>query len=363
LEEGRRGLAGNELTPPVDPTSPYDAKARIYGLADPADIIAERGQVERAFFQALGVAPSDGHRLTISQSSGWFDYVATGELWDRPTAPTLPDQAAALKAAEGVLGAIQGKCSVANAAWPERLQDIALLPPVGLLRRAGLYAVQRPEANGWDHWLYRAEPQLLLDGGAITRAGVFGAQVEVRIGHLGQVIDIRSRWRPLSGERILTDFRPFRSDDPQGQSGEKQPPLINFLLEGDGIPQYYLAPYYFQTDGHDINMTSASNWSLTVDVGRTRQQQERMTLTALAQGGSGDYLYNWAMYSVEDFAEGLRELGTGVSEVVSTGDGRANASSVELDNGHAIILLNVKDKATGAFKHHQQQIFSSAFLS
>lgn len=345
----------------MDPPSPYDAKARIYGLADPADILAEQSQVERAFFQALGVALSDAHQLTISRSSGWFDYVATGELWERPTPPTLPDQATAVKVAEEVLSAIQGKCSVANGAWPGRLQDIALLPPVGLLRRAGLHAVQRPDGNGWDHWLYRAEPQLLLDGGAITRAGVYGAQVEVRIGHLGRVIDIRSRWRPLSGERILTDFSPFRAgDDPQAQ---KQPPLINFLLEGDGIPQYYLAPYYFQTDGHDIAMTSASNWSLTVDVGRTQQQETGMTLTALAQGGSGDYLYNWAKYSLEDFAEGLQELGSGAAEVVDSEDGRANASSIELENGHAIILLNVKDKATGAFKHHQQQIFSSVFPS
>ena len=67
----------------------------------------------------------------------------------------------------------------------------------------------RPDGSAWDHWLYSAEPQLALDGGSKTRAGVFGAQIEVRIGQEGQPIGVCSRWTPLSGERKFTDLRHF----------------------------------------------------------------------------------------------------------------------------------------------------------
>jgi hypothetical protein len=351
----------------VTSSSPYDEKMRIHALADPARIFSARQTITRAVLEALQVTASDRHGVTLSESSGWLDYAAEGELWDRVAPPALPDKAAALKAAEGAIRQIDKACSAMNPQWPQSLQEVALLPPVGLLRRAELVAVPRPNGSAWDHWLYRAEPQLLLDGGAIRRAGVYGAQLEVRIGHLGQVIGVRSRWRPLAGERLMAEPSEFVEQE-EGGSGDdeheqKQPPIVNFLLEGDGLPQHYLAPYYFQTDGHDIVMSSASNWSLTLDIGRTRQDEERMTLTALAQGGSGDYLYNWAIYSLADFDEGFRELGGGRVEAVQSRDGKAAASSIDVDNGHGIVMVNVRDRATGAFKHFQQQIYSSAFVS
>jgi hypothetical protein len=88
-----------------------------------------------------------------------------------------------------------------------------------------------------------------------------------------------------------------------------------------------------------------------------------MSLTALAQGGSGDYLYNWAVYSTADIEAGFRELGSGHLQAVDSANGRASASSLELDNGYYIVMVNVKDRATGAFKHHQQQVFSNTFAA
>ena len=85
-----------------------------------------------------------------------------------------------------------------------------------------------------------------------------------------------------------------------------------------------------------------------------------MTLTALAQGGSGRYRYRWACYALAS-SEGIRELGAGRSAQVATVTGDATASSVELENGYYVVLVNVKDLATGAFKHHQQQVFASPF--
>jgi hypothetical protein len=359
-------LATDQLTPVV-PATNWDQKARIYALADPAVIFKASDFIERCVYAALQVAPSSRHRLDISESSGWLSYEADGELWNRIVPPALPTQAEAVKAAEGALSKLARSCSDANPDWPEPLRGISLLPPVNLLGRIGARAVARPDGSAWDHWIYRAEPRLQVDGGATTTVGVFGAQVEVRIGHLGQVVGIRSRWRPTSGERKLVDFVAFPTPAGDGTSGagntEQPPPIVNFLLEGDGIPQYYLAPYYFSTDGNDIRMSSASQWSLTVDIGRTAQDDSQMTLTALAQGGSGNYRYNWAVYSLTDLTTGYRELGSGRSDTVDSLDGRATTSSLQIENGHYIVMLNVKDLATGAFKHLQQQIFSSVFRS
>jgi hypothetical protein len=359
-------VAAGELMPLTAGASgsSYDGKARIYAFANPVVIAQQSDAIQRAVFEALQVQPSSRQRFTLSESSGWFEYLAVEELWDRKAPPALPEQADALKAAEAALAAIEQKCSGANKAWPDALRGVQLLPPVNMIRRAGLHAVARPDSSAWDHWLYRGEPQLLLDGGALTRAAVFGAQVEVRIGHKGQVIHVRSRWRPLSGERILADMTSLPETASNANSnggGDRPASILNFLLEGDDVPQYYLAPYYFLTDGDDVTTVSASPWSLTADIGRTGQGESQVTLTALAQGGSGDYLYNWAVYSPIDIAEGIRELGPGRSDIVETEGGQARTSAIDLDNGLYVAMLNIKDRATGAFKHHRQTVFSSPF--
>jgi hypothetical protein len=345
--------------------SNYDNKIRLYALADPRALVEENDAIAKFVFEVLQVSPSTRRRVNISPSSGWLDYTALDELWERSAPPALPSQTVALKAAEGLLTRLEQKCSDANRAWPERLRGISLLPPVGQLRRIGLNAVMRPDGSTWDHWLYRAEPQLTLDGGSKTRAGVFGAQIEVRIGQGGQPIGVHSRWTPLSGERKFTDLSPFRpspGDEGSDTTGNSDP-IIKYLLQGAGIPQYYLAPYYFGGDNSDPNMSSASPYSLTVDIVRTKQSKGRMTLAALARGGSGDYLYNWALCSLTRVEKGVREIGRGNSQTIDSIDGRTTLNSIEVGNGSYVVLLNVQDRATGAFKHQQQQIFSSPFPS
>lgn len=256
---------------------------------------------------------------------------------------------------------VEQKCSDANPAWPEGLRGMALLPPVANLKRASLQLVARPDGRGADHWLYRAEPRLVLDGAGRTTAGVFGAEVEVRIGHMGRLISLRSRWTPISGEKILTTLSPYREmEDMQGQ-GEAVP-FINYVLDGEGAPQFYLAPYYFASDGHDIAVSSASPFSLTVDVARIAQTRRDLTLVALVSGGSGAYLYNWATYSLLAIEKGIREIGPGETIRIESDDGEADASRITIDNTPCVVLLNVKDSKTGAFKHCQQQVFPSPYL-
>jgi hypothetical protein len=347
----------------------YDSKVWLYALADPTIFAEQANLIERFVCEALNVPRSARRPVSISPSSGWFDYVALDELWERRTPPALPDAATALAAAEGALARIEQKCSDANRQWPSSLRGLRLLPPVGMLRRVSLEAVPRPDGLTLDHWLYRAEPRLTLDGSGSNRVGVYGAAIEVRVGHQAQPISVCSRWTPLSGEKMYTDLTPFRALVADASStaanpgdATASPPFVSYLLEGDGVPQFYLAPYYVQLEDHGATLSSASPYSLTLDLARTGQSESRMTLAAVALGGSGRYVYNWARYSIGAIEEGIREIGPGQHREVATVEGRVNGSSIEIDNGAYIVLLNVKDTQTGAFKHHQQQVVASTIL-
>jgi hypothetical protein len=343
--------------------SPYDDQVRLYALANTTSFVEQSENIKRLVFQALRVSPSERRRVNISPGSGWLEYTALDEVWNRRSPPALPDKPEAQKAAEDLLNRLEQLCSDANSAWPTTLRGKALLPPVNLLRRSSLQAIPRPDGSAFDHWLYRAQPQLMLDGGSKTRAPVFGAQVEVRIGHMAQPISVRSRWTPLAAEPKLTPLSPYQpAPDDEGDNTNSNEPILAFLLEGAGVPQFYLAPYYFRIDEHGATAVSASRFSLTVDIANAKQDERRTTVTALARGGSGDYLYTWAAYSYNRIHDGLRLIGSGRQEAVKSREGPAVTSSIELDNGAYIVLLNAKDRATGAFKHQQSQIFSGPIL-
>lgn len=360
------------------PSTDFAGQVYIYALADPADFVREVDAITRFVGAALQTQPSATNLIALRPGSGWFDFTATEELWERSAPPFLPEAPAAKAAAEAMLRAVEKACSDANPAWPKRLKGKALLPPTATMKAVSLDLVARPDGRGFDHWLYRAEPQLVLDGGRRQTAGVFGAEIEVRIGHMGRIIGLHSRWTPLSGEKILAPLSPYAAeDDGHGEgeqrahaaggehahAGEEQAPLVNYVLDGDGVPQFYLAPYYFASQGgHHFGVSSASPYSLTVDFARIDQTRRNLTLVARASGGSGDYLYNWASYSLLAMEDGVREIGPGERVRIDTAAGKADVSLIVLDNTPCVVLVNVKDSRTGAFKHRQHQVFPSPWL-
>jgi hypothetical protein len=338
----------------------YDSKYRIYALANVALFLDQLDVIQRLVLGALHVSVSPRRRVSISPAGGWFDYNNLDELWNRRSPPALPSKDEAVKAAEDILSRIEKACSDANPDWPKTLRGRALLPPVNLLQRVTCDARVRPDGSAWDHWLYRAQPRLPLDGGSTTRVPVFGSQVEVRIGHRGMPVSVCSRWTPLAQAQKLVDRSPYVARaDGEPATANKPDPLLAFLLEGEAVPQFYLAPYYFDIDTHGASGVSASPYSLTVDVAPTKVNAETTIVAALAQGGSGDYIYNWARYSMSRYEEPLRVLGPGRTHSVVSAGARATAASIELESGACIVVVNVKDRATGAFKHQAAQIYPS----
>jgi hypothetical protein len=97
-----------------------------------------------------------------------------------------------------------------------------------------------------------------------------------------------------------------------------------------------------------------------VSLGLAADADGTTVVTGLVFGGTGKYAFNWAMYSLGDpWNPGLRELGLGDRGQVRSVEGAAiEISTVRVPAGANTVLLNVKDRITGAFKHHQQSVYS-----
>lgn len=336
--------------------------ARIYAFADLAAVVASRTAIARAVLGALGVT-GDRHRVTVAESGGSIDMVALDDLWARRTPAALVSREAAQAKAETFLNALDKAMSSQSPGWPATLRGIAVLPPTALLDRAELVAVPMRDGSGWNHWLYRAQPTLLLGDASNTRAAVYGACVDVRVGHLGQIVGFNSCWRPIGVARKSVSMSEYVAPAELAADAEDgTAPPIMYVLSGAGMPQLYLAPYYLAGDGDDLFAVSASPWSLTLDIGRTAQRPETMTLTTLARGGSGRYAYRWATIALDDTESGLTARGSGRTEAVNGIEGPTVTSSIEIENGAFLVLVNARDKATGAFAHFQQQVFSSPWV-
>jgi hypothetical protein len=272
--------------------------------------------------------------------------------------PRLPDAVGARQAGESLLRTLAAALSPTDAEWPERLRGITPLPSV--FRPSGLLYISSPRGPAGDHWLFRAQASLRASGDGRESALVFGGQAELRIGDGGRLIGYVGRWRALSGEMLRVPRTPFVPEADE-KKDDAPPPRLTYVLEGDGLPQYYLAPYHLVEASHDAELASASAYSLVVSVSQ-QDSEEGTELTARASGGSGDYAYNWAEYSFDDVLDrGIRGLGTGMARRESDGDaaGATVVSSIAVPLGARVVLVNVKDRATGAFKHHQQQVFST----
>lgn len=339
-------------------------RVAVYALAHPAVLSDEQDVVVRLLRQELGAADASRHQIHISASSGCIGYVDQQDLWNRPWPAILPAATEARGRAEDFLRRWIATLSPANRQLPPSLLEVEAVPTQ--LRPVQLAMVPRGDGKGWDHWLYRMQPALVATRPGRRVADIFGALVEVRVGEYGRIVGFNSRWRPLAHERIFVDLKPpvveadqtKTANQPSGGRQESEPILV-YVLDGDGVPQFYLAPYYMKNHGHDIEIEGASAYSLSVQISREQREGE-MILTAHVDGGSGDYAFNWALYPLDEFAEGLRILGSGAVSAEPSSRKIIKTSTVRVANGVYVVLVNVKDR-TGAFKHHQQQVFASPF--
>lgn len=337
--------------------------ARIYALADPARVKAGERAILQILYQTLRITNPAGHRVRVSPASGAIEYVNTLQLWRKGPPPDLPNGEVARMKAETFLRELKAAfAGGGRSRIPESLSEIVLLPP---LKPVDIILVPRPDRPAGDHWLYRCQPQLSLLRDERRMANVFGALIEVCIGEAGQVIAFRSQWRPVTAEHVFADLTPFQAPrDDHGNSGHREhasAPQLVYVLDGECIPQYYLAPYYLSVETEHFRLSSAGRYSLAVGLG-IQETPEGTAITAIPEGGSGQYAFQWAAVAIDDPWEShITELGPGYTVTLRPeSGGEIHAGRITIRPGAYLIMINVKDRdrRTGAFKHHQQHVYS-----
>jgi len=324
-----------------------------YQLAPPGAAAASGDLIARLIRKELGVADPGRHVVEVTPWSGWVRYYDKQRLWqDRPV--VLPSREQAQTLAETWIKRYAALLTN-NPALPSDARGLQLAP--ARAQPTELSVLANGNGNGYDHWLYRARPVLSL-GGDEGSVEVLGSAFEIRIGEGGAVVGFSVRWRALTGSTFRAPKSgpsPRMFDEPD--EGDATPPPLVYVLEGEFSPQAYLSPYYLRGTGHEISIASASTASLTIDFygGNTDEASE---LTAYVMGGSGDYEIRWGITRAGD-PESLRE----VSEVRRHTEGTVSASTVSVAVGAYLVVIDVRDRQTGATAMTQQYALCGHLLA
>lgn len=340
-----------------------EEKVYVHWLASPASMAEATAGIRRALFQVLGVSDPGRHVVNVSPSSGNVSYIDTQEVWRRgPPPDLLPSPAKARAAAEGFLRELGQALERSQRDLPTELERVVFVPR---LQSPEIVAVSRPDAGAWDHWLYRAQPRLPLGDGRWVR--LEGAYVEIRIGHGGQIVSYSAMWQPILANRFKTELRPppqvhgaHSHIEGADRRRRESAPVLVYPWEGDAVPQHYLAPFYVVADEHHQGLASATPYSLVAEIVWRPHDEERTEVMVVVEGGSGRYDFGFATYRPEDLWEVGLTIRQGRTRTVRTAEGdELDAGVVRIPNGAYVVMANVRDRETGAFRHVQQQVVSS----
>jgi hypothetical protein len=128
------------------------------------------------------------------------------------------------------------------------------------------------------------------------------------------------------------------------------------VLEGDHIPQLYLAPYYLVDTGHVMGTLSASPLSLGIDF-VVSENKSATKVTAVVAGSSGRCRFVWAYHAANEVPAPLTEIEDPEARRHEVEDGPPlSSSAIDLPTGNWIVMVNVLDLETGAFKHYQEYV-------
>jgi hypothetical protein len=221
-------------------------------------------------------------------------------------------------------------------------------------------AVPRPDGMAFDHWRYRLEPRVQ---GIRGRAAVpvYGAALELRIDAVGKIVSYQARWRPLSGRRIRRPFRPFvPPPPPEGSHRTHEEGALRSSLayyqEGDAIPQVHLSAYHMVNVGHVWTAVSASDMSLVIDF-VPKAIPDGIEVWAVVSGSGDRVQFAFASRPADDPTADVVDLGVHEGRTFEAENAPAVvACKVTLPVGTHVLMVNVEDRATGAFKHYAEMI-------
>jgi hypothetical protein len=329
-------------------------RVRVYDLVDPALLLAHEEDFRTLLYEVVGVREEiPGVQFHINAVSGWLYFEDREFMRGDTVRASLPvhDHAARELANAFLLKLAQTLADVGRFPFLKELAGLVLLPqhfkPIEVTAIVG--------GNGYDaeHWLVRYETALQAWEHDRVYAPVHGAQVEVRVGEQGRIVGFCSRWPPMQRKPRLASYTPLDLEavDKDGHSHAHADPKgtdttasLAYSLNGDGVPQFYLAPYHSVMDGHHLKYFSASSLSLELSFAEFHNMDE-MLIEARVKGGSGDYSYHWGHYLLESvWDEGV------VDHPVDAPYLRISPPC------YAVVLLHVLDRGSGAYAYHSAQV-------
>jgi hypothetical protein len=337
-------------------------KVRVYDLVNPGLLKAHEADLKWLFFDVVGGRPDAlGTTFSVSPVSGWIYFEDGRNIRSNAVRMLLPqDQSKAKAIADQFLSDLHAALAD-NKKYPflKELADVEILPSQAKVIEAS--AVVGSNGSDAEHWIVRCEVALRGYKDMRDKLVVQGSQIEIRLGDHGQVVGFCSRWTPVSRTIRYADFIPYQdkdghAHDASGQDNDghahssegKQVGLPEvhqvYCLKGDGVPQFYLAPYHSVLDGHHSKLSPASTLSLELRFNQFHSKEE-MVIEAAVDGGSGDFSYHWGHYQLESvWDEGVVDDQNDVPYL------RISPPC------YAVVMLHVLDRKTGAYCYHSEQV-------
>lgn len=314
---------------------------RIYQVLEPGALVAARDPLAAIF---AGRAEDSDVHVSVSADGGRWWYADDRVLWRTVDPARLPQSPlAAEAAARRFIGRI-GQ-AMQNDQELQGLRDagITRLFPDDL-RPALISLAMNPDRGIADHWLVRFEAYLptSTSSGSIP---VFGAVTDIRVGQDSAVGGFWLAWRPCISPGVKPLIQ-LPGPSAGGSGNGAPPPTLLYRLAGEGVPQTYVAPYYFVAKGDDGDFFPASQYSIVAKI-IDDPQPEMFRVMAAVTGGSGKFVYRWAGWDLTDPVAGIADWGSD--------------SGVMLEAGAYNVILSVTDLMTGAIGIVQRSVFTDMF--
>jgi hypothetical protein len=296
-----------------------------YKLADPAQLIAQRDRIERVLLQCLGLKPNPSkYHFSIAPLCGWMYFE---DLKYVPRALGTGNEVNPVQVVQAFVTAVGKAITEENSLGkgasapipkliPDRLRPVEVIPYYASKRRIS-------------HWTL-VYAVLLRDSEEFGSSDlpVRNAYLYFTVSAKGKIVGFNWQWRPVSA---ILRSQELALEQEEGHESEVENVPRVFILQGESSIQTHLAPYYWLTSGHHASIHSASRHSLNIVVVKTVSGDE-ITLTAIMEGGSGNFSYSWAWWNLMD-ENSYKDLGNDREIVLPVSAGVISILVEDLDLG------------------------------
>lgn len=323
---------------------------RIYKLVDVAIMVENEHLIRSLFYEILKVPKnSEGHHLSVSTMSGWINYANTNELYSKRTNKRLSNKGE--EAEKEVMRFMQAVNNTFNSDILYKKTGLPLPFHPGIFHIESTLVFKPDSFPNVDHWLIKFG--FRIDNGQ-SASSVFGAALEIRVGNnnntdFSHIIGFSLRWTPYV--RYIYDDIVTMADEPTGKHHEPtqehhkqdEKPVIAYKLDGESFPQNILSPFYINPSGHHLEFTPASKkYSIVAQILEVENERGKQLFPSV-NGGSGDFIFQWAVWEQGNFQSSLK---------IIEGD------SIFVDIGVHNVALHIIDQKTSVTLQTQSTIYA-----